>query len=124
MKYLLCISLFTILLWACKYQTERLEEYDVHGIDVSHYQSRINWDTIATQDISFAFVKASEGATYNDSLFCNNWGEMKRVGILRGAYHFFRPTIPADIQAENFTSLVEMEWGDLPPVLDVLPIPA
>ena len=44
---------------------------------------------------------------------------MKRVGIKRGAYHFFRPTIPAEEQARNFMNVVDMQYGDLPPVLDV-----
>jgi lysozyme len=44
---------------------------------------------------------------------------MQRVGIKRGAYHFFRPALSAYNQAGNFTAWVEMESGDLPPVLDV-----
>ena len=108
-----------IMLWACDQHTIRRYDYAVHGIDISHYQSYINWDTVAAQDIHFAFVKATEGLSMSDTMFCYNWAEMKRVGIKRGAYHFYRPTIPAQEQADNFTRLVEMEYGDLPPVLDV-----
>ncbi len=118
MKYLVNISLL-LLLFSCESDTIRLEEYQMHGIDVSHYQSRINWDAVADQDIHFAFVKASEGFYYTDSLYCNNWDEMQRVGIKRGAYHFFRPTIPAEVQVSNFCDLVDLDYGDLPPVLDV-----
>jgi lysozyme len=96
-----------------------MERFAVHGIDISHYQSRIDWDVVAAQDIHFAFVKASEGVSLRDSLFALNWEEMKRVGIRRGAYHFFRPSIPAEAQARNFIAQVKMEYGDLPPVLDV-----
>jgi lysozyme len=119
MKYILCLSLLILVSYSCEYRTVRLENYEVHGIDISHYQSRINWDTVAGQNIHFAFVKATEGVTYRDSLYCHNWEEMKRVGIKRGAYHFFRPAIPADEQARNFFNWVKMEYGDLPPVLDV-----
>lgn len=108
-----------VLALSCKHQTTRLDQYPIHGIDVSHYQSRINWDTVAAQGVYFAFVKASEGQTYQDSLFCLNWEEMKRVGLRRGAYHFFRPTVPTDDQVRNFIERVEMQYGDLPPVLDV-----
>ena len=93
--------------------------YAVHGIDVSHYQAKIDWETVASEDIHFAFVKASEGMTLSDSLFCNNWTGLKKVGIKRGAYHFFRPKTPAQEQAFNFQTLVQIEPGDLPPVLDV-----
>ncbi|GJM31475.1 MAG: hypothetical protein DHS20C18_04760 [Saprospiraceae bacterium] len=118
MKYLVGIS-FIFLLLSCESETIRKESFEMHGIDVSHYQSRINWDTVAAQEIHFAFVKASEGYYYTDSLYCDNWEHMQRVGIKRGAYHFYRPSISAEIQASNFTNMVDLEFGDLPPVLDV-----
>ena len=119
MRYILSISFLAIALVACEHQTIRMEEFEVHGIDVSHYQSRINWDSVMGEEVHFAFVKASEGISLTDSLFCRNWDEMKRIGLYRGAYHFFRPTLPAELQAGNFLNAVEMEYGDLPPVLDV-----
>ncbi|MCO6478113.1 MAG: glycoside hydrolase family 25 protein [Phaeodactylibacter sp.] len=119
MRYFLSISFLIVTLTACEYRTVRLQQFEVHGIDVSHYQSRINWDAVGGEEIHFAFVKASEGISMVDTLFCRNWEEMKRIGLYRGAYHFFRPTLPAELQAENFLSAVEMEYGDLPPVLDV-----
>jgi lysozyme len=119
MRYFLSILVFLVFTFACERQTARLSQYEVHGIDVSHYQARINWDTISTQDIHFAFVKATEGLTFKDSLFNYNWQEMKRINIKKGAYHFFHPTLPAEDQAHNFISTVELEAGDLPPVLDV-----
>ncbi len=95
-----------------------MEGFEIHGIDVSHYQHRIDWDTVATQKVDFAFVKATEGLTYKDSLFQRNWSELKRVGIKRGAYHFYRPNSSPKTQAYNFLSTVSIEEGDLPPVLD------
>ena len=119
MKHLLVISLLAVTLFGCESDTERMEGYEVHGIDLSHYQSKISWDSVAVQGIAFAFVKATEGRQHLDKKYCENWQEMKRVGIKRGAYHFFRPTIPADEQARNFMNVVDMQYGDLPPVLDV-----
>ena len=120
MKVLAFILLYiALLLPSCNEPTLRMEGFEVHGIDVSHYQSIINWDTVATQGIHFAFVKATEGKSLRDTTFCSNWDNMKRVGIKRGAYHFFRPTVSPILQAQNFTHLVELQLGDLPPVLDV-----
>ncbi|MEM9921053.1 MAG: GH25 family lysozyme [Bacteroidota bacterium] len=104
---------------ACHSTTERLEGYDVHGIDVSHYQSQIDWEKIAAQDLSFAFIKASEGESITDSLFQYNWKQAQKAGLKRGAYHFFRPSVPGLRQALQFIEQVNMELGDLPPVLDV-----
>lgn len=119
MKLSHVILFFVVLLLSCNRPTIRMNDYAVHGIDVSHYQADINWDKIANQNIHFAFAKATEGMNHIDTLFCHNWAEMNRVGIVRGAYHFFRPTTSASLQAQNFVDIVEMEYGDLPPVLDV-----
>ncbi len=113
------ILLIAVLFASCEEDTVRRADYLIQGIDVSHYQSRVDWATIATQDIHFAFVKATEGGTHDDSLFCSNWEGIKNVGLRRGAYHFFRPRTPADVQAANFINWVEIEYGDLPPVVDV-----
>lgn len=58
------------------------------GIDVSFYQGDIDWNKVAQNDVSFAFVrcgsyKAGQGP---DSKFSYNMSEAKRVGIKRGIY--------------------------------------
>jgi len=120
LKHIITIAL---VLFAGTYACERmgvpLPAYGVHGIDVSHYQSHIDWEDVAGEGVDFAFVKATEGITLFDTLFCNNWTESRAAGVKRGAYHFFRPTYSAHQQADHFIERVEMEEGDLPPVLDV-----
>lgn len=118
-NYLLSILALSLVATACDYETVRRNDYEVQGIDISHHQSDIDWDMVATQNVHFAFVKATEGITHNDSRYCNNWDEIRRVGLKRGAYHFFRPATSAELQARNFINWVEMSNGDLPPVLDV-----
>ena len=119
MRYLVIILTLMFTVYSCRYETVQMGDFEVHGIDVSHYQAKINWDTIVDQDIRFAFVKATEGATHVDTLYCHNWSEMQRVGLKRGAYHFFRPKTSPVAQAQNFIEQVEMNDGDLPPVLDI-----
>lgn len=107
------------------------------GIDVSSHQRKIDWDNcyigidssgLMTNDssdvklrkcVDFAMIKATEGASYRDYLFKRNFDEVFRVGIIRGAYHFFRSKSSARNQAENFIDLVDLNVGDLPPILDV-----
>ena len=96
-----------------------MDNYLIHGIDVSHHQSYINWEKVASNDIHFAFMKATEGVSLVDSLFCRNWEEAGSTFLKKGAYHFFRPTVPAIEQFNNFNMMVQLEDGDLPPVLDI-----
>src|SRR5438552_17208341 len=90
------------------------------GIDVSHFQKAINWPAVAKAGVTYCFIKASEGATLADSFFKINWSGAQAAGILRGAYHFFRPLADASAQAELFANTVgDLSPGDLPPVLDL-----
>lgn len=92
----------------------------VAGIDVSQYQEAIDWRKVAAEGCSFAFIKATEGASRQDPNFATNWAEAKRAGIRCGAYHFFRPLSPVDDQVTNFLSVVTALGNeDLPPVLDL-----
>ncbi len=70
-------------------------------------------------DVTFAFVKATQGNFRLDPYFERNWAGTKQNGIVRGAYHFFKPEIPVQEQIALFTNTVKLEPGDLPPVLDV-----
>lgn len=97
-----------------------LPSIGLQGVDVSHYQDKIDWDAVvAKQPIHFAFVKATENCDYTDSLFCQNWADLRRVGVRRGAYHFFRAYGCGAEQAEHFLKTVDMQPGDLLPVLDI-----
>lgn len=99
--------------------TKRLKGYEVHGIDVSHYQSQINWNKVQNASIDFVFIKATEGKDFKDPKYKYNWRSAKEKNILRGAYHFYRPSVYSHIQAANFIRTVQLKPGDLPPVLDL-----
>ncbi|MCJ8166801.1 lysozyme [Pontibacter sp. E15-1] len=91
----------------------------IKGVDVSRWQKEVNWALVSEDEVSFAFVKATQGDFRQDPYFSRNWEETKRHGIKRGAYHFYKPEAPVQCQIELFTNSVVLEPGDLPPVLDV-----
>ncbi len=92
----------------------------LQGIDVSHHQKAIDWETVVQQhDLHFAFVKATEGSDFNDSLFCENWETLQKLGVRRGAYHYFRSYGCGHEQALHFLQTVDFAPGDLAPVLDL-----
>ena len=99
------------------------EQYSIHGIDVSKYQSIIAWEEVKAMKVKniqlgFAFIKATEGIGNTDPQFNRNWKKTKDNNIIRGAYHFFIASKDGRMQAENFIDKVELEPGDMPPVLD------
>jgi lysozyme len=100
--------------------------YEIHGIDVSRYQEKINWQEISnfksgkdSLGITFAFVKATEGQSLLDIYFYYNWAETRKYNIIRGAYHYYKPNVNSSKQAAQFIKHVKLQTGDLPPVLDI-----
>ncbi len=90
------------------------------GIDVSYYQGAINWTAVANDDVSFAFIRISDGG-YVDSKFNANWTGSRAAGIPHGAYQFFRPGQDPIEQAEILLNAIgrKLAPDDLPPVIDV-----
>jgi lysozyme len=93
--------------------------YPVRGIDISHHQSTIDWDSVAHDDVSFAFIKASEADDIQDALFNENITKAKQAGIKVGAYHFYSLGVDGEIQAQNYINAVATNSVQLPPVIDL-----
>ncbi len=94
-------------------------EYPVRGVDVSHYQGTIDWQVLASQNLTFAFIKATEGSGLQDECFLQNWEGARAAGLAAGAYHFFSFDSPGETQADNFIRTVPAAENALPPVIDV-----
>ncbi|MFL5384170.1 MAG: GH25 family lysozyme [Longimicrobiaceae bacterium] len=95
-------------------------EYPVRGVDVSHHNGRVDWPRIRASGYAFAYLKASEGATFRDSTFLRNRGEASRAGLATGAYHFFTLCRPGREQARNFLDAVGPPPAvSLPPAVDL-----
>lgn len=82
------------------------------GCDVASYQGNPNWDAVKASGIAFAFSKVTEDTGYTNPTFRRNWSEMKRVGIIRGAYHFARPEVnDAKGEADYFLDQIDAAGG-------------
>jgi lysozyme len=94
-------------------------EFTIAGADVSSYQPQIDWVKLKAGGIHFVFIKASEGATVRDRCFEMHWQNAKAAGLIRGAYHFYHPSVDPLVQAKVFSDVIgTLDVGDLPPVMD------
>ncbi len=99
------------------------------GMDISHYQRRedIQWDSLHIANgaipMSFVILRATMGNRNADKHFGEFWELSKKHQLIRGAYHFYRADEDPVLQANNFLANVQLESGDLPPVLDIEKIP-
>lgn len=91
------------------------------GIDVSHYQHRINWKVVAEHnDVNYVYIKATENSGMVDNMFQTNLRGARQAGIPAGCYHFFSPTASPLAQLKNLTSVVpNLRDHDLIPMIDV-----
>lgn len=111
--------------WKALYGDAKYPEgYSIQGIDISHYQGEIDWPKLRRANIEgnpvrFIIIKATEGTTILDENFNENFYQAKEYGFIRGAYHFFVPSVSAEAQAKYFLKQVHLEDGDFPPVLDI-----
>ena len=128
---LVFISVFALLFWkpfvfnvSTSFSVAIPMEKNSFGIDVSHHQGKINWDTLLNNQsvrptIDFVFLKATEGLDHRDKQYNYNSNELRKKDIPIGAYHFFLPLKSSRLQAKNFISTVRFEDIELPPVIDI-----
>jgi lysozyme len=98
-----------------------VSRHSMRGIDVSHYQGTINWRAVASDDVAFAYIKATEGVDGRDAQFGRNWQGARHAGIRVGAYHYFIFCRSAREQARNFLAVAPRMASALPPAVDLEP---
>src|SRR3954471_8068911 len=76
--------------------------HTIEGVDVYQGDTPIVWATVQSSGRVFAFSKASQGDYNKQSNFAANWSQLKALGMLRGAYHYFDATIDGVGQADWF----------------------
>lgn len=116
--------------WRALYgDAEYPEGYEIHGIDISHYQGKIDWEQLKNAMIKgcpvrFVIIKSTEGSSRLDENFRENFNQARDFGFIRGVYHFWSNKSTAREQAYYFQDQVHLTDGDLPPVLDIEHKPA
>lgn len=94
------------------------KDYPVRGVDISAHNGQVDFRRLATA-VDFVFIKVSEGATWNDRGFDENYRKAREAGLKVGAYHFFRYDRPGVPQAINVYNALWHKQLDLPLAIDV-----
>ena len=93
-----------------------------YGIDVSEWQSTINWNLVhndTLNNLKFYIVKATQGIGRVDENYKYNWVNAKKGNANVGAYHFYIFKDDPAKQAANYIRNVKLKQGDLLPIIDV-----
>lgn len=89
--------------------------------DVSHWEGRVNWDAVVERfgKPLLVICKITEGDNWYDDTFEWNWSNLKRLGVNRSCYHFWRFERPAIDQANWFLKKYpKNDQGEVIPWLD------
>lgn len=91
--------------------------YTIHGIDVSRWQERIDWQRVAkcattVSAYSLLLLRRRKAKSWWTRIFSRNWQLSRENGLLRGAYHYFSPSVAAPVQARLFLQTVDFSQGD------------
>ncbi len=80
-----------------------------NGIDVSEWQGNIDFGEVARAGIEVVYIRASEGRSYVDPYFRENYEKAKANGLRTGFYHFLTATNVAEAkeEAEFFVSNIK-----------------
>ncbi|WP_377268480.1 lysozyme [Peterkaempfera sp. SMS 1(5)a] len=93
------------------------------GMDVSSYQGNVAWSTAWANGAKFAYVKATEGTSYTNPYFAQQYNGSYNVGMIRGAYHFALPDNSSGASQANYFVSHGGGWSKdgktLPPALDI-----
>ncbi|MET8008541.1 lysozyme [Streptomyces sp. NPDC005271] len=74
----------------------------VEGVDVSSHQGNVAWSTLWSSGVRFAYVKATEGTSYTNPYFSQQYTGSYNVGMIRGAYHFALPDNSSGAAQANY----------------------
>ena len=73
---------------------------EIRGIDVSAWQGKIDWKTVADYGMGFAILRITEAGNVIDNYFEQNFSECRKYNIPVGAYKYSYAMTVAEIQSE------------------------
>lgn len=92
----------------------------IHGLDMSHYQGDVWWETVGSNSkMYYVYLKASEGGDNIDRRYLENITLARRYGLKVGSYHFYRPRRDQELQVRNFRTQCRPQDQDLVPMVDI-----
>lgn len=109
--------------WAKRGSGIRTMAASVQGVDVASYQGNVNWSAAKSDGIDFVYAKATEGTTYVNPYFYNQYVGPYNQGMIRGAYHFALPDNSSGAAQARYFVNNGGGWSSdgqtLPPMLDI-----
>ena len=107
-SFLVVVTMPMYILIAPVYAFEPSSSNIYDGIDVSGWQGNIDYSEVASSGIEIVYMKASEGTSFVDPYFNQNYTNAKANGLKVGFYHYLtaRSNSEAVAEANFFVSTI------------------
>ena len=98
---------------------------EIRGIDVSAWQGKIDWNTVANYGMDFVMLRITEAGNVTDKYFERNYTECQKYNIPTGVYKYSYATTVSEIESEarkvvsvlagrklQFPVWLDLEWNN------------
>lgn len=92
----------------------------IHGIDVSRWEGKIDFERVRKSGIRIVYIKATQGTDYVDPDFERNYRDAHKEGLAIGFYHYVtaRSINEAREEARFFASHIRDKVQHVKPAMD------
>lgn len=105
------------LWWLWIHWAPARDRYPIQGVAISSDQGTIDWRTVRTRGVDFAYIRATTGGARRDPAFAANWAQAREAGLRYGAELYYDPCKKAIDQGTLFMTTVPRDNAALPPAI-------
>ena len=98
-------------------QSRSSSNYD--GIDISNWQGNVDFVQVKNSGIQVVYMKTTEGLSFVDKFFAQNYQNAKVQDLDVGFYHFFRGNLDPIAQAKHFVNTIGNRIPDCKLAIDL-----
>ncbi|KRK57068.1 GH25 family lysozyme [Fructilactobacillus fructivorans] len=96
-----------------------LRRYPVQGVMIDQDDGYVDFTALKQKDQKFVYIRSTQGASFADDNFDNNYNRSQGSGLKIGVYHTYGFKSSIKDQENNFVTQVKDNTGTLPIVIQV-----
>lgn len=105
------------LWWSWIHWSPARGRYPIQGVGISSNNGEVDWPTLRTRGVDFAYIRVVTGQAKRDPAFAANWGQAREAGLRYGAELVYDPCVKAGDQGTLFMTTVPRDNAALPPAI-------
>ncbi|MCF6514814.1 hypothetical protein GSH19_01280 [Lactobacillus sp. S2-2] len=117
--FLICLVVFLIFHFHNNQKNTFINKYPIHGVLIDQNNGYLDFNALAKTNQKMIYIRSTQGASYSDDNFDNNYQRGLGSGLPIGIYHIFGFSSKVNKQFENIKRTVNNDTGDLPIMIKI-----